>query len=165
MKIQYKDKMLEVEEKTKISELLKKEIETSEYMIVGANYNNEYVDLDQEIKEDGKIELIDISSKEGMRIYKRTLIYIFAKALKKMYPDNKATVNYQLANATYCDIGEIEVTEELVQKLNEEMRKIIKSDLPIEKKIMSRAEAERFYEETIILYERLQKRKCSGSFI
>ena len=54
MKIQYKDKMLEVEEKTKISELLKKEIETSEYMIVGANYNNEYVDLDQEIKEDGK---------------------------------------------------------------------------------------------------------------
>ena len=56
MKIQYKDKMLEVEEKTKISELLKKEIETSEYMIVGANYNNEYVDLDQEIKEDGKIE-------------------------------------------------------------------------------------------------------------
>ena len=82
MKIQYKDKMLEVEEKTKISELLKKEIETSEYMIVGANYNNEYVDLDQEIKEDGKIELIDISSKEGMRIYKRTLIYIFAKALK-----------------------------------------------------------------------------------
>ena len=82
MKIQYKDKMLEIEEKTKISKLLKKEIETSEYMIVGANYNNEYVDLDQEIKEDGKIELIDISSKEGMRIYKRTLIYIFAKALK-----------------------------------------------------------------------------------
>ena len=80
MKIQYKDKMLEIEEKTKISKLLKKEIETSEYMIVGANYNNEYVDLDQEIKEDGKIELIDISSKEGMRIYKRTLIYIFAKS-------------------------------------------------------------------------------------
>ena len=156
MKIQYKDKMLEVEEKTKISELLKKEIETSEYMIVGANYNNEYVDLDQEIKEDGKIELIDISSKEGMRIYKRTLIYVFAKALKKMYPDNKATVNYQLANATYCDIGEIEVTEELVQKLNEEMRKIVKSDLPIEKKIMSRAEAERFYEETKTARGKLQ---------
>ena len=156
MKIQYKDKMLEVEEKTKISELLKKEIETSEYMVVGANYNNEYVDLDQEIKEDGKIELIDISSKEGMRIYKRTLIYIFAKALKKMYPDNKATVNYQLANATYCDIGEIEVTEELVQKLNEEMRKIVKSDLPIEKKIMSRVEAEKFYEETKTARGKLQ---------
>ena len=125
-------------------------------MIVGANYNNEYVDLNKEIEEDGKIELIDISSKEGMRIYKRTLIYIFAKALKKMYPDNKATVNYQLANATYCGIGEIEVTEELVQKLNEEMRKIVKSDLPIEKKIMSRAEAEKFYEETKTARGKLQ---------
>lgn len=156
MKIQYKDKILETKEKTKISKLLKKEIEESEYMIVGANYNNEYVDLNKEIEEDGKIELIDISSKEGMRIYKRTLIYIFAKALKKMYPDNKATVNYQLANATYCGIGKIEVTEELVQKLNEEMRKIVKSDLPIEKKIMSRAEAEKFYEETKTARGKLQ---------
>ena len=156
MKIQYKDKILETKEKTKISKLLKKEIEESEYMIVGANYNNEYVDLNKEIEEDGKIELIDISSKEGMRIYKRTLIYIFAKALKKMYPDNKATVNYQLANATYCGIGKIEVTEELVQKLNEEMRKIVKSDLPIEKKIMSRVEAEKFYEETKTARGKLQ---------
>lgn len=156
MKIQYKDKILETKEKTQISKLLKKEIEESEYMIVGANYNNEYVDLNKEIEEDGKIELIDISSKEGMRIYKRTLIYIFAKALKKMYPDNKATVNYQLANATYCGIGEIEVTEELVQKLNEEMRKIVKSDLPIEKKIMSRVEAEKFYEETKTARGKLQ---------
>ena len=63
MKIQYKDKILETKEKTKISKLLKKEIEESEYMIVGANYNNEYVDLNKEIEEDGKIELIDISSK------------------------------------------------------------------------------------------------------
>ena len=115
---------------------------------MGAIYNNQYVNLDFEIKKDGKIELIDTSEKEGMRIYKRTLIYIFAKALKKLYPDNKATVNYQLANATYCDIGNIEVTEELVQKIQEEMRAIVRSNLPIKEIKMTREEAEKFYQET-----------------
>ncbi|MCI8444190.1 MAG: nucleoside kinase [Clostridia bacterium] len=148
MKIQYKEKIIEIEKKEKISELLKEEIKNNPYPVVGAIYNNQYVNLDFEIKKDGKIELIDTSEKEGMRIYKRTLIYIFAKALKKLYPDNKATVNYQLANATYCDIGNIEVTEELVQKIQEEMRAIVRSNLPIKEIKMTREEAEKFYQET-----------------
>lgn len=148
MKIQYKEKIIEIEKKERISELLKEEIKNNPYPVVGAIYNNQYVNLDFEIKKDGKIELIDTSEKEGMRIYKRTLIYIFAKALKKLYPDNKATVNYQLANATYCDIGNIEVTEELVQKIQEEMRAIVRSNLPIKEIKMTREEAEKFYQET-----------------
>ena len=147
MKIQYKEKTLEIEHKMKISKLLKDEIENSEYAVVGAIFNNEYVNIEYEIEEDGKIELIDISSKEGMRIYKRTIIYIFAKALKEMYPNNKATVNYQLANATYCDLGEIEVTDEVIQKLIDKMRKIVNKNLPIKEVVMTREEAKKFYEE------------------
>ncbi len=147
MKIQYKEKTLEIEHKMKISKLLKDEIENSEYAVVGAIFNNEYVNIEYEIEEDGKIELIDISSKEGMRIYKRTIIYIFAKALKEMYPNNKATVNYQLANATYCDLGEIEVTDEVIQRLIDKMRKIVNKNLPIKEVVMTREEAKKFYEE------------------
>lgn len=148
MKIQYKEKTFEIEKREKISKILKEEIKNSEYPVVGAIYNHKYVNLDYEIKEEGKVELIDIASKEGMRIYKRTLIYIFAKALKKIYPDNKATVNYQLANATYCDLGKIEVTEELVQKIQEEMRNIVKRNLTIKEVVMTRQEADKFYQET-----------------
>ena len=147
MKIQYKEKTLEIEHKMKISKLLKDEIENSEYAVVGAIFDNEYVNIEYEIEEDGKIELIDISSKEGMRIYKRTIIYIFAKALKEMYPNNKATVNYQLANATYCDLGEIEVTDEVIQRLIDKMRKIVNKNLPIKEVVMTREEAKKFYEE------------------
>ena len=147
MKIQYKEKTFEVEQKIKISELLKDEIEKSEYAVVGAVFNNEYVNIEYEIEEDGKIELIDISSKEGMRIYKRTIIYIFAKALKEMYPDNKATVNYQLANAMYCDLGKMEVTDEVIQNLIDKMRKIVNKNLPIKEIVMTREEAKKFYEE------------------
>ena len=156
MKIQYKDKIIEVEENKKISEILKEEIKESEYTVVGAIYNNKYVGLDQKVTEEGTIKLIDVTSKEGMRIYRRTLIFIFAKALKKLYPDNKATIDYQLANATYCDIGDIEVTEELVQELNDEMRKIVKNNLPITEIVMDREEAKKFYKEKHTARGRLQ---------
>ena len=64
MKIQYKDKTIELEKPKKISEILKEEIENSEYTVVAAIFNNEYKNLESIIEEDGKIELIDISSKE-----------------------------------------------------------------------------------------------------
>ena len=147
MNIQYKDKIIEIEKGKIIAEALKEEIKKSEYTVVGAIYNNEYVDLNEKINEDGKIELLDISTKEGLRTYRRTLIFIFAKALRKIFPDNRATVNYQMANAIYCDIGDIEVTEEIVKELNKQMREIVEKDLPITKIIMNREEAEEFFEE------------------
>ena len=73
MKVQYKDKEIEVEEGKKIQEILQEEIKTSEYAVVGAIFNNEYENLNYEIHEDGKVELIDISSKEGSKIYRRTI--------------------------------------------------------------------------------------------
>ena len=80
MKIQFKDKIIEFEGKAKISEIFKDEIENNKYTVVAATFNNEYVNLEYEIEEDGLLELIDISSKEGMKVYTRTLTYILEKA-------------------------------------------------------------------------------------
>ena len=147
MKIQIKDKMIEVEKGKTIEEAFKDEIEKSKYTVIGAIYNNEYMCLNKKIDEDGTIELLDISSKEGLRAYRRTLIFIFAKALREIFPDNRATVNYQMANAIYCDIGDIEVTEEFVKELNTKMKEIVEKDLPITLITMNRDEAEKFFKE------------------
>ena len=53
MKIQYKDKIIEIDKPMMISELLKEEIENSEYTVVAAIFNNEYENLEYMIKEDG----------------------------------------------------------------------------------------------------------------
>lgn len=148
MKIQYKDKTMEIEKGSKIYDIFKEEIENSEHTVVGAIYNNEYVNLSRHMNFEGTVELITVNSKIGMKIYRRTLIYIFAMALKKIYPDNRASVDYQMENAIYCDLGNIEITEELVQKINEEMREIVRKDLFIAKVVMNREEAEKFYKET-----------------
>ncbi|MCF0124272.1 MAG: nucleoside kinase [Clostridia bacterium] len=156
MKIIHKDKEIEINEGKKIEEILQNEIKESKYPAVGAIYNNQYVGLTKVISEDGTIDLIDMSSREGIQIYRRTLIYIFAKVLKDLYPENEATVNYQLNNATYCDLGDIEVTENLIEKINTEMRKVVDLAIPITEKIMTRQEAKEFIENENTLRGKLQ---------
>ena len=140
----------------KISELLKEQIENSEYPVVGAKYNNEYKNLDDVVSSEGKIELIDINSKEGMKIYRRTLTYIMGKAFWHTYPGAYITVNYQLSNSMYCDIENMEVTEEMLEKVKAKMQEIIEQDLKIEKRTMTREEAKKFYNHTNTSKGRLQ---------
>ncbi len=156
MKIQYKEKEFEVSPKTKVRDLLEKEIKESKYPVIGAIFNNEYVNLSYQLETDGTIELIDISTKEGMKIYRRTLVFILGMAFEKLYPNAKLTVDYQLPNSMFCDIQGEEITEELINNLNEEMKKIIKQDLKIRQEIMQRDEAKKFYEKENTSKGRLQ---------
>lgn len=145
MKIQYKDKIFEADKGKRINELFEEEIKNSEHAVISAVFNNEYVNLDYKINEDGVVKLVDISTKEGMRIYRRTLIYILSKALKNMNLEYRITVNHQLYNATFCEVDNVAITEKFVRDVSEEMRRIIKKNLPIEKVVMTREEASNFY--------------------
>lgn len=156
MKIQYQDKSMEVEEKTTIQELLKEEIQKSEHPVIGAIFNNEYVNLGYEISTDGEVKLIDIASKEGTKMYRRTIIYMLGKAVEEVCPDKKIIVNYQLPNSMFCEIENTEITEELAQKLNDQMHEIAQKDLPIKQVIMTREQAEEFYQKNDVSKGRLQ---------
>ncbi|MCI8760020.1 MAG: nucleoside kinase [Clostridia bacterium] len=156
MEIQYQDKIIETKENVTIQELLKEEIEKSQYPVIGAIFNNEYVNLGYPIKQDGEIKLIDLSSKEGTKIYRRTIIYILEKAVEEVCPNKKIIVNYQLPNSMFCEIEQTEITEELIQKLDEKMRQIVKKDIPIKQVIMTRKQAEEFYQKNDISKGRLQ---------
>ena len=156
MKITYKDEEITCKKGMKISEILKKQIEESKYTVVGAKFNNEYKNLDAEINEDGKIELVDISMKEGTKIYRRTLIYIMGMAFEQVLPEALLTVDYQLSNEMFCEIDNLPVTKELISKVKEKMQEIIKQDLRIEKRVMRRAQAKKFFEENNTIRGKLQ---------
>ncbi len=156
MEVQYNRKKIKVDYEQKVSEVLKKEIEKNKYEVIGCIYNNEYKNLDTKIKEDAKIQLIDTSSKEGMKIYRRTLVYIMGKALETLYPKEKITVEYQLGNAMFCKCDNLPITKEFIKNLKEKMKEIIDADLEIKKVEMTKAEAQKFYEETNTSKGRLQ---------
>ena len=156
MKVKYQDKTMEIDKPITIKELLKDEIEKNEYRVVAAKFNNEYKNLQFQIKEDGIIELIDLSQKEGMKVYIRTLTYIAGKAFEKICPGEKMTVNYQLANSMFYDADRVEIDDEFIQKMNKEMKSIVEKDLPIKQVVMNREEAKEFYERTDSSKGRLQ---------
>ena len=133
MEIRYNGKKMRVERGLTVSQAFKEEIENSKYEVIGCLYNNEYRNLETEIEEGAKIELIDISSKEGMKIYRRTLVYIMGKAFESLYPKEKIMVEYQLGNAMFCKLDTMPITEEFINNLKEKMQEIIDKDLKITK--------------------------------
>ena len=156
MNITYKNEILKCKKGAKISDVLKTQIEENKYKVVGAKFNNEYQNLDYNINEDGKVDLIDISMKEGTKIYRRTLIYIMGMAFAEVMPQALLTVDYQLSNEMFCEIENIEVTKELITKVKAKMQEIIDKKLTIEKKVMNRVEAKKFFEDTGTIRGKLQ---------
>lgn len=146
MNIQLNGKEIEVtnEEKT-VAELFEKET-NKDGMIIACNCNNEIKSINYIPKNNDKIDLIDITTRDGRRIYIRGLLFIMSKAFHECYPDALLSVNYQLTNSMYCEIDNMEMTSEMVEKITEKMKEIIQKDLPIRKVEMTKEEATKFYE-------------------
>ena len=156
MKVTYEKEEIQVKEGTTVKEALKEKIEKSKYEVIGCRYNNEYFNLNKKIEEDANIKLIDISDKEGAKIYRMTLVYIMGKAFESLYPKEKLTVEYQLGDAMFCKCDNVEITAKFIKELKEKMQEIIEKDLKIEQRKMTREEAKEFYEKTNTSKGRLQ---------
>ena len=132
----------------KVKELYKDKIENSKYEIMGCKVNNEYQSIEYEVNENDKVELIDVSQKEGMKIYRRTLLYVMGKAVSELYPEAVLSIDYQLLDSMFCEIENMNITEEIIENISTRMREIINKDLPIKRVVMTREEAKKFYENT-----------------
>ena len=156
MKVIYNNEEKQMQENTTIAEAFKDEIEKSKFPVIGAKFNNEYERLDYKINKEGEVQLVDISTQGGMKIYRRTLIYIMAMAFARCYPEAKVRVNYQLTNAMYCDIDNIAENQGMLNNVQNEMKNIINQNLPITHKVFTREEAIALYEKEDSSRGRLQ---------
>ena len=156
MQVNYKDIIIDVNEGTKVIELLNKEILNAEEKVIACKFNNEVKSLNYKIKKNGHLELIDLKQKDGMRIYKRGLIYVIDKAFKEVCPEALITVNYQLYDSMFCNVDNLEITDEIIKKVDEKAKSIIDANLPIIRKTMTKEEAIEFYEKEKTLKGKLQ---------
>ncbi len=156
MKLLYKDQTVIAENGAKIADIFKDEIDKSNKNILGCRFNNEVKSLDYSINKDGNVDFIDYSSKDGRRIYRRGLLYIMGMAFNETFKEALLTVDYQLSNALLCEVDNMEVTDEMISKVKDKMQEIINKNLPIVKIMMSREDAQKFYEKERTLKGRLQ---------
>lgn len=156
MQIEYNNIIIDVKNGTTVNQLLSEEIQKAKCKIIACKFNNEIKSLNYKIKTDGKVELINLKDKDGMRVYRRGLVYIISKAFSEVYPNSLLTINYQLLNAMFCTVDNLSITKEVIANVNKRVKEIIDSNLPIEKRFMTKEEAVEFYKKEKTLKGKLQ---------
>ena len=133
----------------KIIDRYKEEIEKEEAAgkeIICAYCDNETKSLNYIIDELSKVELLDITSKDGRRCYQRGILYIMCMAFNEVYPEAYITIDYQLTNAMFVKLDNMEITEEMLENVRNKMQEIIDNNYEIKKVTMTKEEAAAFYE-------------------
>lgn len=96
--------------------------------------NGQSADIRTPIDEDCELELLTFDSEEGKHAFRHTASHILAQAVKRLYPDAKLAIGPAIENGFYYDIDcDTPFTPEMLTKIEGEMKKIVKEDLPIEK--------------------------------
>lgn len=143
MKILYKNIEIDVKEKEKVADVFKEKIEENSN-IIACMVNNEVKNLNYELKDGDVVELLDVTDRDGARIYTRGLLFIMSMAFKQLYPEVLLTVNYQLKSSMLCELANIVPTNEMIENIKNKMQEIINLDLKIEKVEMPREKAIEF---------------------
>ena len=148
IKVNYKDKVFEVEEGISALDFIKNNIDVDLNTVMACKISNEVKSLDDaNLKKDCNFDIVDYTTADGSRIYVRGLTFIMLKAFGEVYPELKITVNYSLGHSVYCEAEDgTEITYEMIENVEKRMREIVDEDIHFEKRVLTIEEAKNLYE-------------------
>ena len=144
IKVELKDgSKLEVELGMSILDIAKKISEGLARNAMAGKVDGEVKDLRFELNKDCKLEILTFDSIEGKKAYWHTTAHIMAQAVKRLYGKSvKLTIGPSIENGFYYDFdSSATFNDEDKEKIEAEMKKIIKEDLPIERFSLPKEEA------------------------
>ena len=104
--------------------------------------------LTYEISEDAEVKLCTFADEEGKKVFRHTASHILAQAVKRLYPETKLTIGPAIENGFYYDFdSEISFTPEILKNIEDEMKKIVRENLRIERFELPFEEAVAFMKE------------------
>ncbi len=135
VKITLKDgSEMEVEKGLSILEITKKISEGLARVATCAEVNGEVKDIRTIIDKDCTLNILTFDSLNGKKAYWHTTSHVLAQAIKRLYPEIKLAIGPAIDNGFYYDFDtDTPFTPEMLEKIEAEMKKIIKEDLPIER--------------------------------
>ena len=143
MKITLKDgSFLEYDNSITVGDVAKNISEGLFRNAICGKVDNELVDLSYVLDKDCELSIITLKDKEGLQVYRHTSSHVLAQAVKNIYPTSKLSIGPTIENGFYYDIEfKTPITQQDLTKIEEEMKDIIKSDLPIERFVYSKKDA------------------------
>ena len=105
--------------------------------------NGKLVDLTRPIEEDASIEIITPDHEDALGLVRHSAAHLMAQAMRRLYPNIHFGVGPAIDSGFYYDTdnGQNQVTAEDLPAIEAEMMKIVKENLPIERRVLSKQEA------------------------
>lgn len=139
---------LEMPEGCKIEEVAQKISAGLARASLAARLDGEIVEMNHVADKGGKIEFLTFEDEDGRKVYRHTASHVLAQAVKRLYPNTKLAIGPAIDNGFYYDFDtEIPFTADVLEKLEAEMKKIIKEDLPLVRSVKPREEAVKYMEQ------------------
>ena len=105
------------------------------------------VDLRTELDKDCTLNILTFNDDEGKKAFRHTAAHIMAQAVKRLYPDAKCTIGPAIDEGFYYDFDMQSLSREDLDKIEAEMKKVVKENLPIKRFTLGRAEAIKFMQD------------------
>ena len=115
---------------------------------IAAHVNGKLCGMTDLLTEDADVELLTFADEDGKKVFRHTTAHILAQAVKRLYPEVKLTIGPAIENGFYYDFdSDVSFTPEVLRKLEDEMKKIVKENLLIVRAEHSKEEALRMFRE------------------
>lgn len=115
---------------------------------LAAKWNGEHVDFTHPLETDGELEIVTPDHEDALQIIRHSAAHLMAQAIKRLFPDVKFGVGPAIDSGFYYDTdSEQPITDEDLPKIESEMMAIVKENLPIIRKEISREEALHLFKE------------------
>jgi threonyl-tRNA synthetase len=135
MKIKYLGKEITLEGKTSALELAKSLNLTEPKQALAVKIGEEIFDLSQELTEGDTVEFLSFDSPKGQELFWHTSSHVLALAILRLHPSAVPTIGPAIDKGFYYDFANLKISEEDFGKIEEEVKKIIKDNASVQKKI------------------------------
>lgn len=131
---------------TTLGEAVKKLSNSLAKKVLAANVNGELTDLREELVDGSEVAFLTFEEDGGKHTLRHTASHVMAQAVKRLWPEAKLAIGPAIDKGFYYDIDmEHTLTPEDLTKIEKEMSRIVKENLPITKSVMSRQKAIEFF--------------------
>ena len=115
--------------------------------VISASFNDQILELDSELTNDGNIKLYTWDDNEGKQAFWHSSAHILAQTIKFFYPESKLTIGPSIENGFYYDVdfGDESISEKDFQKLESKFLEFSRNDFKFSMKSMSKDDALDFY--------------------
>ena len=145
-KINFLENSYDIDEGVSLLDFVKENFKKESKDAIAAKFNGAEVDLTYKPETDGNLELILTATDEGLEILRHSTSHLMAQAVKRLFPNVQVTIGPAIKDGFYYDFDtDKPFTDEDLPKIEAEMKKIIKENIPVIRKIMTKKDAIEYF--------------------